>query len=83
MTATRHQPLAYGSVDAFTRVLEPTQPPFFIDIGLYPPVLAFAVGVALLATLFSGLIPALQASRPDIAEVLKDESRGSRGARRV
>lgn len=64
-------------IDGFNRAIASTQPPFFISIGLHPPVLAFAIGVALLATLFSGLIPAIQASRPDIAEVLKDESRGA------
>lgn len=64
-------------VDAFNRAIADTQPPFFIEIGLHPPVLAFAILVAVLATLFAGLIPAIQASRPDIAEVLKDESRGA------
>lgn len=69
--------LAYVGMTAFNRALADSQPPSFIDIDLYPPVLLFAIGVAVLATLFSGLIPALQASRPDIAEVLKDESRGA------
>ncbi len=64
-------------VDAFSRAIVDSQPPFFIRIDLYPPVLAFTAGVAVLATLLSGLIPAIQASRPDIAEVLKDESRGA------
>jgi predicted permease len=68
---------AYAGIEVFNRAIAPTQPPFFIQIGLFPPVLAFAIGVALLATMFSGLIPAIQASRPDIAEVLKDESRGA------
>lgn len=69
--------VAYASVGAFNRAIASSQPPFFIDIGIYPPVLVFAIGVALLATLLSGLIPAYQASRSDIAEVLKDESRGA------
>ena len=69
--------LAYAGTELFTRAIASSQPPFFIQIGLYPPVLAFAVGIAVVATLFSGLIPAVQASRPDIAEVLKDESRGA------
>lgn len=69
--------LAYAGIEIFNRSIVDTRPPFFIQIGLFPPVLAFTVGVAVLATLFSGLIPALQASRPDIAEVLKDESRGA------
>lgn len=73
--------LAKLGMDAFTRAIVDTDPPFFIQIDLYPPVLLFAVGVSLLATLLAGLIPAYQASRPDIAEVLKDESRGASSLR--
>ncbi len=69
------------SVDAFNRAIVDTDPPFFIQIDLFPPVLLFAVGVSLLATLLAGLIPAYQASRPDIAEVLKDEARGASSLR--
>ena len=69
--------LAKVGIDGFNRSIADTQPPFFIQIGLHPPVLLFAIGVAVLATLMSGLIPAIQASRPDIAEVLKDDSRGA------
>jgi predicted permease len=73
--------IAYAGITVFNRAIVDTRPPFFISIALYPPVLLFATGVALLATLFSGLIPALQASRADISEVLKDESRGSSSLR--
>jgi putative ABC transport system permease protein len=72
---------AFG-IGAFNRAIAPTQPPFFIEIGLFPPVLLFAIGTALVATLFAGLLPALQASRTDIAEVLKDESRGASSLKR-
>ncbi len=51
--------------------------PFYIDIRLHPPVLVFAAVVSLIATIFSGLIPAVQSSRADINEILKDETRGS------
>ena len=40
-----------------------------------------SIAVSLLATLLSGALPALQSSRTDINEVLKDESRGSSGMR--
>lgn len=73
--------LAKLGMDAFSRAIVDTDPPFFIQIDLYPPVLLFAIGVSLLATLLAGLIPAYQASRPDIAEVLKDESRGASSLR--
>ena len=69
--------LAQLGISAFNRAIVDTQPPFFIDIKLHPPVLLFTLGVAVLATLFSGLIPAVQSARQDINEVLKDENRGS------
>jgi predicted permease len=69
--------LAYGAITLFNRALADTQPPFFIDIRLHPPVLAFVILLALVSTLFSGAIPAIQSSRSDINEVLKDENRGS------
>ena len=69
--------LAYGGITLFNRVLADTVPPFFIDIRLHPPVLAFVIALALLSTFLSGAIPAIQSSRTDINEVLKDENRGS------
>jgi putative ABC transport system permease protein len=69
--------LALGAITVFNRSLADTQPPFFIDIRLHPPVLAFVIVLALVSTLFSGAIPAIQSSRTDINEVLKDENRGS------
>ena len=69
--------LAWGGIALFNRAIVDTQPPFYIDIALHPPVLAFVAGVSLLATLLSGIIPAYQSSRSDLNEVLKDESRGS------
>jgi putative ABC transport system permease protein len=69
--------LAYGAISAFNRSLADTNPAFFIDIRLHPPVLAFVTLLALVSTLFSGAIPAIQSSRADINEVLKDENRGS------
>jgi putative ABC transport system permease protein len=68
---------AHFGIQAFNRAIVDTNPPSFIDIRLHPPVLLFAIGTALLATLASGLLPALQASRSDINEVLKDDSRGA------
>lgn len=69
--------LAQLDITLFTRAIADSEPPFFIDIALHPPVLAFVIGVALISTFFSGIIPALQSSRADINEVLKDETRGS------
>jgi predicted permease len=69
--------LAWFGINIFNRSIVDSQPPFYIDIALHPPVLVFVVGVSLLATLLSGVIPAYQSSRADLNEVLKDESRGS------
>ena len=69
--------IAYGGITAFNRAIADTQPPFFIDIRLHPPVLLFIAGVAVLSSLASGLLPAVQSSRADINEILKDESRGA------
>lgn len=69
--------VAKVGIDAFTRAIVDTDPPFFLTFELYPPVLAFAIGVSFLAALMAGLIPAYQASRGDIAEILKDETRGA------
>ncbi len=55
--------------------------PFWVDIKLDGVVLAFTAGVTLLAALVSGVIPALQATRTNLNEVLKDESRGSSSLR--
>jgi predicted permease len=69
--------IAQLGTSAFNRAIADTQPPFFIDIRLHAPVLAFIVGVAVLASLASGFLPALQSARADINEILKDESRGA------
>ena len=68
---------AFFGIQAFNRAIADTQPPSWLDIQLYPPVLLFAIGTAVLATFASGLLPALQASRTDIGEILKDDSRGA------
>ena len=73
---------AYGAINLFNRVMTAsTEVPFFIDVRVNAPVLLFVIGVTMLATLFSGLIPAIQSSRTDINEVLKDETRGSSSLR--
>ena len=69
--------VAWFAIGAFNRSIIDTDPPFFIDIRLHPPVIAFTVMVAVLTTLLSGAIPAYQSSRSDINEILKDESRGA------
>ena len=69
--------VAYFGIALFNRAITVTQIPFFIDIRLHPQVLMFTIFVAFLTTLISGAIPAIQSSRADINEILKDETRGA------
>jgi predicted permease len=69
--------VAHFGIDLFNRAIAAQSVPFFIDIRLHPQVLLFTIGIAALTTLISGAIPAIQSSRADINEILKDESRGA------
>ncbi len=69
--------VAYFGVRLFNASIAASQPPFWIDIQLHPPVLLFALIVTVLTSFLSGVIPAVQASKVDINSILKDESRGS------
>ncbi len=72
---------AYWGVKLFNAAIAGNNPPFWIRIALDPLALAFALGMTVVAALVSGLLPALQASRTDVGEVLKDEGRGSSSLR--
>lgn len=71
--------LAYAGTTWFTRALASNPPPFWMSFGLDGQVLFFVVAVTFVAALVSGLAPALQATKADINEALKDEGRGSSG----
>lgn len=51
------------------------------DVTLSLPVLLFALGITLVTAFLFGLVPALQASRPELVSALKGESGGRRGSR--
>src|ERR1043166_4648783 len=59
--------------------------PIGAKLSLDGPTLAFTVGISTFAALLVGCVPALEASRAGVAEVLKDTARsatgGTRGAR--
>lgn len=62
--------------------IEPPLPvPLNFEVGLNPRILAFTVGTTVLAALFFGLTPGLQATRTPVAATLRDEGgqSGSRG----
>src|SRR5262245_57244468 len=71
---------AFG-VRWFVDSMQGSGAPFWVDIRLDGVVLAFTAAVTLIAALVSGVIPALQATRTNLNDVLKDESRGSSSLR--
>jgi putative ABC transport system permease protein len=56
-------------------------PPFWFRIALDPRAVAVTLALTVVAGLLSGLLPALQASRAEAADVLKDEGRGTTSLR--
>ena len=70
-------PLAEAGTRGFNAAVAEQNPPFWIKIALDPTALLFATGLAVLAGVVSGVVPALQASRAQLQEVLKDEGRSS------
>jgi putative ABC transport system permease protein len=73
--------LAYLAIGAANRVQLPSPFPIVFDFAMDAPVLAFAVGVSLFTGLVFGLVPALQASRPETVTALKGAARGRAGSR--
>jgi len=73
--------LAQWAMQWFLRSISANPPPFWITFELDYRVLLFIVGVTLAASLLAGWAPALQASRTNVTETMKDESRGSTSLR--
>ncbi len=73
--------LACWSTDALV-AFGPGDLPRLDEIRVNGAVVAFTLGIALLTSLIFGLIPALQASRPEVGQSLKEASRGSTGGGR-
>jgi predicted permease len=69
--------VAWVGIHFFNRAIVDSDPPSYIRIGLFPPVLLFAAAAGAVASLAAGIFPAVQSARTDVNEVLKDESRGS------
>jgi putative ABC transport system permease protein len=59
----------------------PIQLPFWMDFGIDLRVLAFTLGITLLTGLIFGAVPALQTSRVDLNDTLKEGGRGASGFR--
>jgi putative ABC transport system permease protein len=68
--------LAYWGIQVLI-AFGPDYIPRLNEITIDPRVLGFTFGISLLTGILFGLIPALQASRPDLNDALKESSRGS------
>ncbi|MEP6731792.1 MAG: ABC transporter permease [bacterium] len=69
--------VAQAGIAAFRAATVDVEFPFWCDFHLHPQVLLFVAFAALLASLVSGVLPAITAARSDLTEVLKDQSLGS------
>jgi putative ABC transport system permease protein len=71
--------VAYWGVDMFVRATSalPFPLPYWAQFKIDGPVLVFTVAIILVATLASGLIPALLSSRGNAAEIMKEGGRGN------
>lgn len=58
----------------------PDSLPRLNEISINSPVLLFALGVSAVTGAIFGLVPALQADRPDLTHMLKQEGRGATGS---
>ena len=74
--------LAYGLVGLVERMQPPLPIDLAFDLSLDWRVLVFTFAIAVGTGLVFGLMPALQASRPDLVPALKDTGEGSGGRRR-
>jgi putative ABC transport system permease protein len=77
--------IAYWGVDALVATLPDSQLnalPFLKTLRIDSSLLAFSFGLSLLTGVVFGLAPAIQSSRPDLNEVLKEGGRSSAGGAR-
>jgi putative ABC transport system permease protein len=73
--------LAWWGLKGLLLVIPPDAIPAESDVRLDVRVLAFTGAVSILTALLFGLLPALQASRRDVMEGLKEGARGASGGR--
>jgi putative ABC transport system permease protein len=73
---------AMGGLKLMDISIPPDDIPYFIHWSLDVRAMLYAVGVAGLTGIVFGLAPALQASKPDLQEALKEGGRGTAGGGR-
>lgn len=71
--------LAFWTVDMFVRAISslPFPLPYWVQFKIDGPVLAFTLALTLLATIVSGLAPALVIAKSNAAEIIKEGGRGN------
>ena len=71
--------VAHWAIDLLIRATNalPFPLPYWVEFKIDMFVLAFTVGITLLASLFSGLVPALLSVRGNTAEMMKEGGRGN------
>jgi len=70
---------AFGGLKGLVVLIPDGFIPREADIRLNVPVMLFSMGLAVLTSVLSGLVPALQTARRDMAEPLKDAGKGVGG----
>ena len=71
--------LAFWTVDMFVRAISalPFPLPYWVQFKIDGPVLAFTLGLTLVATIVAGLAPALVIAKGNAAEIMKEGGRGN------
>jgi putative ABC transport system permease protein len=75
--------LGLVSARAIASIEIPLPVPVDLEVGLSVPLLLFTAGTAIVAAVFFGLAPALEATRAPVAATLRDEAGSSGGRRKV
>jgi predicted permease len=73
--------LAQIGIVAFNSAFPAAERRLWMEFSINPAVLLFVLAMAVLATIVSGLLPALQSARLDGAAILKDESHSASSLR--
>jgi putative ABC transport system permease protein len=75
--------IALVGVRMFDAAVEGSGKPYWIQFTMDWVVLSFITGICILTGIMFGLMPALQVSRTNVNEVLKEGGRGASGSRRA
>ena len=75
--------LAVIGVDAWASAVRVAQPPYWLQFVIDYRVMAYVAGICVLTGVMFGIAPALQVSRDNHHEALKDGGRGNIGNRRA